>query len=356
MPNFEAVINETESYGSYDKIISFFRYGTDTSNLGRQNRVSVNIRSSDDYEFSFAGMTDSQYRSSAGCDLAALLMPFETRKGGSGLPGFDSSVRADASGTSVDHYKLLPFNWEPNESGYVYNRLTTASGDSINYLISDTEFRGSVNKYRDISNIRAIGFRLPMMAVGWGYTLSGDPWPSGGSSSGVGPDALYPSGTKFFKGHTTAGWEVDPADYVAAPIDFRYDTSRNVWTCGAPEGFWAEITQTSGYPISPSYLSGSFTVVSGTAHAWREVIFGASGVKQTKSGGLTGTLQSNYAFEVNNLGAPVGTVVWMHYKTNNHFYSFELPIPRHTLGIGKWAVLSIVDDNYRVGWDYTRFK
>jgi hypothetical protein len=102
---------------------------------------------------------------------------------------------------------------------------------------------------------------------------------------------------------------VDPADYIAAPIDLRYDRRNNVWT--APRGFWAEVL-----------ASGS-----NGAYSWKEKMVGPSGTLIDPPSGASwyrqGTTTKNSIYEVNKRSVPSGTKVWVQIPERSDNLQFE---------------------------------
>lgn len=225
---------------SYDKIMAFFNKRADpmdTSVATRSNKVTVAFTNTANFNDTINNLSKDEYLETAGEDLSAIFMPFETNVNpqGSGLPGFlkGAEIASPTQSESLTLPNLLPFRWEPHRKDHVFDRWNSPSGDGINGLPTADKIYADHNRYRDIAKIRGIGLRLPLMGVGWGYTLHGaQAMPSGTSQEiqGYGPNHK----ARVFKGGHTKGWQVDPSEYIAAPIDFRYDPLRHVWTCGGP--------------------------------------------------------------------------------------------------------------------------
>lgn len=250
MPNFEKASSHNTNSSvmnnySYTKIMALFnQFGNDGGIVTRSNRAVVSFQDTNSYEKQLQSLDKITYQSTAGCDLNAIFMPFKSVAGSiSGMPGFHAKIPNtphSPSGT-VDFQNLLPFMWASGESSYIYDRYTAASGDALNGIVSSDNYYGVVDRYRDISNIRSIAFRGPMMLSGWGFDLDGNPVPSGVQASGT-----YPSGTKFWKGGKDRGWQLDPKDYITAPIDLRYDNNRHVWSAGGKFFFRVNLTVNGG--------------------------------------------------------------------------------------------------------------
>ena len=65
----------------------------------------------------------------------------------------------------------------------------------------------------DISGVRAVSFRAPLVLSGWGYDTDGNPVPSSGGQL-----------------HPEANW--NPNIWKTGPVDLRWDDARKVWTGG----------------------------------------------------------------------------------------------------------------------------
>ncbi len=310
MPTYENISsNNSSGHGNsgaaYSKLFAIFNKQITTNPLLRSSSAQVSLKEHLEYEEAVKSFDPSGYTRLAGCDLGAMFMPFESTIGSGQMPSFHSSTEykftgsEDPSGVNVRLHTLLPFQWNPEESGYLYMKSVSPSGDSMPYLLSGRDYTGDINNLRDVDLIRSIGIRLPAMGVGWGYTTDNLPWPKGTTD-------------KKFKGDVDVGWEVNPIDYVAAPLDFRYDKYRNVWTM--PRGFWAQVTSnTSG--------TGQFT---GTrVYSWTERLPNVSGIVGSHPSPRTGNSTDNPAVEVNNnLNVPDNSIVWIEPRDRLDSYYF----------------------------------
>lgn len=309
MANINSIYNlDTQSAqttnGGYSKILAIFnKQQGNNGPTSRAHSTQIILKDTLSYEQALAQVDKPLYQTHAGTDLSSIFMPFCSLAGSGEMPSFHKSAidhptgtdPTQPSGSPIKNYKILPFKWEKTNNTIVYDRALSPSGDSLGYTVSDTEYRGDVDRYRDPSYIRSIGFRLPMMGVGWGYTTGGQPFPSGTTKG-------------KFKGDFTDGTQVNPCDYIAAPIDFRYDPTRNVFTCAA--GFWGEITGLE------NGTGTDFGNVSGVAYySWREKKFNASGTLinvDSSEEGQHGKKGEIPALEVNrNRAVPSGTNVWI---------------------------------------------
>lgn len=229
---------------SYSKILAICKSGTtDTSVHGRSDKISVVLKDPESFYSAVERIAETDYSKAAAADLSNLIFPFRTSltaQGAGGLPGFDPRAMS-ASGTDgeVTFHDMMPFqtgrtaNDFATPSVYLSDRYQAASGDGLRSHLSSTRFYTNSDRFRDIYDQRGIAFRLPMMAVGWGYGLDSHYAVPSGTAEEI---AMFPSGVKVFRGGVTEGWQVDPSNYVTAPIDFQYDEERHVWTCGAGAG------------------------------------------------------------------------------------------------------------------------
>jgi hypothetical protein len=356
MPSFDQISNNQKSANtSYDKLLAIFSRDDEHQSVASRNgRAVVVLKTEEDYETSIATMPSGLYQQSAGSDLSALLMPYETHLGASSMPAFYQLASASGGisiGEAPKLIDILPIRWDKDDTDGVYDRYYTPSGDSLPNLLSDEKYRGGTDQFRDISNIRGVGLRLPMIGVGWGYTTEGLPWPSGNWSRVSESGFKGPNGSLLSK-----GWQVDPTDYIAAPIDFRYDRNRHVWT--APKGFWAEITSNTNV-TTPLVSAFGVTIPSGiNIHAWKELQQTASGLF-TRPSGLTGTITGSprfYAIESNNNIIDIGNHVWIETseRTDSFIFTVSSSLPR---GSGIYKVLMRVDERRdgALAWDYPRF-
>lgn len=352
LPTFHNLVKSKGSYGgaessSYDKILAIFNTGDGSNSvLSRTYQTQVALKTAANYEYVLGIMSSGEYQYSAGCDLSAIFMPYQSVIKNATMPSFyygASTTSAAASGNEPNNVDLMPFQWNNKRGDVVLDRWLAVSGDAIKALVSDDVYRGNVDEYRDISNERGVGFRLPMMGVGWGYTLEGDPWPSGNKVQNK----------KTFKGDYTNGWQVNPKDYVAAPIDLRYDRERHVWTINGDNGLYARITD---HVLVPGPNGGDFR----PAYSWIEQLVTSSGTFESKPNGQTGTYS---AYDINDNMAENGLVVRLRKAISSateetgsvageEIYLFNIEtIP---VGIKRYQVYTMVSDNV-AGWDYSRF-
>lgn len=204
-------------------------YANDDGGFTKQRRYSVETGNQSDYQ-KFLSSSTSEYPYRAGCDLSVLFMPYETDYTNSGqrLPRFQALTQSDA-GYGDDEIGVEELHiWELNhDADEIYATTNQIELDSISDIVSGPDYRGNTANIRSTKSIRGVGLRLPMIGVGWGYDINGNPVPSGLNGSG------FLHSTDESEVDFEYGWQVDPRDYIAAPIDIRYDSRRKVWTTGA---------------------------------------------------------------------------------------------------------------------------
>lgn len=240
MPNFERINSNnkipTSNAYSYDKLLGKMKPSVDNSVIGRTHKTLVSLQDSYNYDDRLQKMSDDEYQASAGCDLSAIFMPFATQSAGSGMPGFVALPPKTDYGITMQ--RLFPFEYASGVSTVLKDRYHAPSGDSLGSVVSFNTHPINVDIFRSLDDIRSIGIRLPAMGVGWGYTKEKQiAWPSGSVANPA-------SGITYFKGGYVDGYNVDPSDYVTAPIDLRYDEERAVWTSFSTDIVRFKITQT----------------------------------------------------------------------------------------------------------------
>lgn len=241
-------------YGDYSDIVVDAALGIFSPNTSGdvfyKNKAKVVFRSQDSIDDLAKQSTQLTYHQMGASSLSNIFYPFTAGSGTTfEMPAFPSGTEITPSwDTSISTYQLTPFKWDPDAAvDEQYDRFTTPSGDSLNGLLTGEVYpSGSDKRYRFDNRIRGVGHRLPMVGVGWGYTTDGDPYPT---SSGD---------PTLFKGNKRYGYQVDPNDYVAAPIDIRYDVDRGVWTMGGTKKHrHLKNTEGDGGPAFASFFADS---------------------------------------------------------------------------------------------------
>src|SRR5690606_18027297 len=109
-----------------------------------------------------------------------------------------------------------PSGGEGGNGFYYVKSIASGYNDSYGTVVSGPSNSLDPAQIRHNFSIRGVGLRLPAIGVGWGYDTEGNPFPPGSGST--------------FIGDVEHGHQIDPVNYVAAPIDLRYDRTRKVWT------------------------------------------------------------------------------------------------------------------------------
>lgn len=224
--------DKSTARSNVDKILFKFNYADTDSDQDKLFRAQGSFKNTQDFERSLSMAASGSFTSMAGCDISAIFYPYRL---GSGLV-----ASMPTSEIKSYNHTLFPYHIDPNLDGNIINKLKSPSGDYMGSVVSSDYDNMSSDFLRDPNDVRSVGFRLPAVGVGWGKTTEGLVAPSepGGQPSGL------------YKGGSTKGVDVDPKDYIAAPIDFRYDETRGVWTCARSESTFARITKcvaASGY-------------------------------------------------------------------------------------------------------------
>lgn len=197
------------------KLFFKFNYSESTRHQDKISRVEGTMKSSLGFERALQTFTSGSFTTLAGCDISDIFFPYRIASG----------VSATMPTISVTEYnsKLLPYEIEFDQTDKVFNRLVGPSGDRMGSAVSSDYYLGDSFSLRDADDVRSVGLRLPIMGIGWGKNSA--------------RTRNIPSGTtnELYAGETPSGTHVDPQDYIAAPIDFRFDEDRGVWTCGDTE-------------------------------------------------------------------------------------------------------------------------
>ena len=225
---FDSSQQQASTYGniSNDYVLATVDYSVNDAR-GKLNRLNVFINNLNRIEPNLRYTFKSNYKRMGGSSLSNILSPYSASHSSGLVPSFHPSApKAVNISGSPNIINLLPFKWSSGSN--VVNIQNDNGGDYQKELLSGSGYPGDLGKNRDRGSIRGVGMRLPMMGVGWGYDLDDNPAPSGNSGK--------------FAGDVDNGYEVDPQEYIAAPIDLRYDRNRGVWTSNARFVGFAQIT------------------------------------------------------------------------------------------------------------------
>lgn len=159
------------------------------------------------------------YTNSYGVSQKGLYKPFTTQTTVSGVPHYESPLSLSGSIQAVST-GLNPFGPQTRNEGLIWG-TGNYSPNSIDYL----------NDEPIADEVRTFGSKTPFHLVGWGYDIFGYPAPnyvSGWRSSGIQEISAKPSG-EFVEGYTR-GSHVAYDQWMAGPVDLRWDQHRKVWT------------------------------------------------------------------------------------------------------------------------------
>jgi len=102
--------------------------------------------------------------------------------------------------------------------GHNLDLAIRGTGD-IAELSFDDEYTNNKGSGVEVENIRAVGFRAPMVLSGWGYDTAGNPVPADAGD-----------GNSFASGAFS-----NPALWKTGPVDLRWDNERKVWRGGGSD-------------------------------------------------------------------------------------------------------------------------
>lgn len=177
----------------------------------------------------------SIWPSSFGSTWESFFKPFTTNPSGNGIAHFNLPVSVVVSTGLVgaNSSGLMPYGYHTQNEGLMYGNTPPTD----------------VDIGLDTWNIRTHGLKTPQVLVGWGYDIFGFPAPNAVSGwtrngSGVAPSSYFMAvnsgNNPLFADH---GNKVFPSEYLAAPVDWRFDNNRKVWT-GPQNVYSAHVVQT----------------------------------------------------------------------------------------------------------------
>ena len=100
--------------------------------------------------------------------------------------------------------------------GHNIDMAVRGTGD-VAELSFDDQYTHNKSSGVEVENIRAVGFRGPMVLSGWGFDTNGNPVPADPNNA-----------SQFASGAFS-----NPALWKTGPVDLRWDDSRKVWTGGS---------------------------------------------------------------------------------------------------------------------------
>lgn len=152
--------------------------------------------------YNAAAQSYTDYQNKAFVSLDGLFRPYSTVQK-SGWPSF---VMPESSGSG--EINVLTLN--PIQSGVDFDVVSRGTGYQDGGLLSEDTL--TLNSISGVIPARSIGFRMPIIGVGWGYDTDGNPVPSGSGPNGFADDYLYNS-----------------SKWKAGPIDLRWDQDSGLW-------------------------------------------------------------------------------------------------------------------------------
>lgn len=174
----------------------------------------------------------NDYANTYGLDFpAGIFKKINTNPNATGVPHLDwPKYGSTISYSGIDSLSLNPVGVNSADDGIIF-------GNSAPY---DLNLDGS-GLHRNKFNARTFGLKLPFNFVGWGYDIFGQPAPNfnkAWTASGVySTGTVMPTGDLFLArsnafqpSGSLNGTDTSFSDWLAGPIDLRWDNHRKVWT------------------------------------------------------------------------------------------------------------------------------
>ena len=117
------------------------------------------------------------------------------------------------TGIRLDNRKGLSNGWL--ESGHNIEFAAKGTGD-FRFSDFNDEYASYKGSHVEVTNIRSVGLRSPMVVTGWGFDTNGNPVPADTGDN-----------TKFASGAFS-----DMSNWKSGPVDLRWDDERKVWEAG----------------------------------------------------------------------------------------------------------------------------
>lgn len=240
----------------YGSLISQYRATGIATEEDEITKVNVGSKDIHSFEQDLTDFEDGEDKK-AGASFDSIYSPYSTffSNEDDGLPHFERPLSTGTPDNPANSYTLNPFN--PNNELSLYyapsgsdlwthsladtgaptaDELAKASspsgwlqyGHNISMAVNGTgdrystdfdyQFTESTGHDVEVTNIRGVSLRAPMVLTGWGFDKNGKPVPN--------QDADDPGDTfasDAFK---------DPSLWKSGPVDFRWDDDRKVWSAG----------------------------------------------------------------------------------------------------------------------------
>jgi hypothetical protein len=266
LPGYDSIVSSL--YNSYRA--SSGTLDPDLLESGLIKKINSSLTTSDNVSnFIHAKETINTYRTKFAASFDSIFSPYTTYLSASGTPKFEQPTSLGVPNSLT----LNPFN--PNNSLSLYYAPTgsllyslssattgaptaaelalqsgTAGWMNYGHNISwstygtgqwpsygfDDSFIKKTGTAVEVENIRAVGFRAPMVLSGWGWDIDGNPVPSERDDRAV---RDVDDGTKFGSGAFS-----DPSLWKTGPVDLRWDYNAKVWTGNSTRIYLCKATNT----------------------------------------------------------------------------------------------------------------
>jgi hypothetical protein len=134
------------------------------------------------------------------------------------------------TGIRLDGRKGLATGWL--EYGHNIEFAVKGTGDG-NFLDFNDEYAAYQGSHVEVTNLRGVGLRAPMVLTGWGFDVDGKPVPADTEDAEV----------------FASGAFSNPSDWKSGPLDVRWDDERKVWAAGtSTKIFLVKTTNVSNPP------------------------------------------------------------------------------------------------------------
>jgi len=246
LPGYDSIVSSL--YNSYRA--SSGTLDPDLLESGLIKKINSSLTTSDNVSnFIHAKETINTYKTKFAASFDSIFSPYTTYLSANGTPKFEQPTSLGVPNSLT----LNPFN--PNNSLSLYyaptgsllyslSSATTGAptvaelalqsgaagwldyGHNISWSTYgtgqwpsygfDDSFIKKTGTAVEVENIRAVGFRAPMVLSGWGFDTNGNPVP------------VDPNDSSAF----ASGAFSNPALWKTGPVDLRWDDARKVWTGG----------------------------------------------------------------------------------------------------------------------------
>ena len=183
--SFDSIYSPYSTYFDYSGLLPKFEQPT---SLGVPNSLTLNPFNPNNSLSLYYAPTGS------------LLYSLSSAETGAPTPA-ELALQGVASGWLQNGHNI---SWATHSTGQYYS------------LGFDENYTYTTGTSVEVENIRAVGFRAPMVLSGWGFDTNGNPVPVDANDS-----SAFASGAFS-----------NPALWKTGPVDLRWDDARKVWTGG----------------------------------------------------------------------------------------------------------------------------